>query len=55
LDIWLDKKNDTASRGVIGVTKEIGGICSKNKYSVIEWGGFQQIFNAAHELGHRYL
>ena len=52
LDIW-DLNNKPPS-GVIGYTQEIGGICRKTKYSVIEWNGFQIILNAAHELGHRY-
>jgi hypothetical protein len=53
LDIWGDNKKE--SQGVIGYTQKIGGICSETKYSVIEWSGFAQIQNAAHELGHRYF
>ena len=41
---------------VVGKTKQIGGISeSYKKYSIIEAAGFNQIENAAHELGHRYF
>jgi hypothetical protein len=53
LDIWGN--NITDPQGVIGITQKIGGICGETKYSVIEWNGFAQIQNAAHELGHRYF
>jgi hypothetical protein len=34
----------------------MGGICNNdNKYSILEFNGFNQIQNAAHELGHRSL
>ena len=29
-----------------------GGISSANKYAIVEYMGFNQIQNAAHELGH---
>jgi hypothetical protein len=32
----------------------IGGICSKNSFSIVEYIGFNNMQNAAHELGHRY-
>ncbi len=54
LDIWRDSYSKD-SRDVIGYTQEIGGICSQTKYSVVEWDGFLQIQNIAHELGHRYF
>jgi hypothetical protein len=53
--MWYNNINSSDSRGVIGYTQEIGGICSESKYAVIEWSGFQQIQNAAHELGHGYF
>ena len=40
-------------RGAIGYTSLIGGVCSSKKYSIIEYAGFNQIQNAAHELAHR--
>ena len=53
LDIWSAGTRDPAARSsIIGYTF-IGGICSPNKYSIIEFNGFNQIQNAAHELGHR--
>jgi hypothetical protein len=55
LDIWGNNINSSQSIGVNGITQKIGGICSETKYSVIEWNGFAQIQNAAHELGHRYF
>jgi hypothetical protein len=39
-------------RKAIGYTQEIGGVCSNKKYSIIEYTGFNQIQNAAHELAH---
>ena len=41
-------------RGAIGFTQAIGGICGTQKYSIIEYNGFNQIQNAAHELAHRF-
>ena len=41
-------------RGALGSTVAIGGICGSQKYSIIEYSGFNQIQNAAHELGHRF-
>ena len=38
---------------MIGYTQQVGGICSSNQYSVLEYLGFSGIQNAAHELGHR--
>ena len=53
MDIW--DSNAVAvpgSRsGVIG-TAFIAGVCSTNKYSIVEYGGLNSIQNAAHELGH---
>jgi hypothetical protein len=53
LDIW--DLNNIPPSGVVGYTQEIGGVCSNSKHSVVEWNGFQIIYNAAHELGHRYI
>ena len=57
LDIWSsDIKDPRISSSVIGYTIGLGGICDNtNKYSILEFNGFNQIQNAAHELGHRYL
>ncbi len=41
-------------RGAIGYTQAIGGVCGNQKYSIIEYSGFNQIQNAAHELAHRF-
>ena len=41
-------------RAAIGYTDAIGGICGIHKYSIIEYSGFNQIQNAAHELAHKY-
>ena len=41
-------------RGAIGYTSLIGGVCSSKKYSIVEYAGFNEIQNAAHELAHRY-
>jgi hypothetical protein len=30
----------------------IGGICSPSRYAIVEYLGFNNIQNAAHELGH---
>ena len=38
--------------GVIGMSS-IGGVCSADKYSVVEYAGLNSIQNAAHELGHK--
>ena len=54
LDIWdndITKSNDSRS-SIIGFSS-IGGICSSNQYSIIEFGGLNSIENAAHELGHK--
>ena len=46
----------TISSPVSGYTIKMGGICDNaNKYSILEFNGFNQIQNAAHELGHRSL
>ena len=57
LDIWSsDIKDPRISSSVTGYTIKVGGICNNtNKYSILEFNGFNQIQNAAHELGHRYL
>ncbi len=39
---------------VIGYSS-IGGICTTNKYSLVEFIGFNNIQNAGHELGHKYV
>jgi len=50
LDICHDKNCQ-----VTGYTSAIGGIgITGRKYSIIKSVGFNNIQNAAHELGHRY-
>ena len=39
--------------GAIGYTSLIGGICGSQKYTIVEYMGFNQIQNSAHELAHR--
>ena len=41
-------------KGIIGYTDGIGGICSSHKFAIVEYNGFNQIQNAAHELAHRF-
>ena len=31
------------------------GICGSNKYSIVEFIGFNNVQNTAHELGHKYI
>jgi|688.fasta_scaffold1333181_2 hypothetical protein len=54
MDIWDSNAAAVpASRsGVIG-TAFISGVCSNQKYSIVEYAGLNSISNAAHELGHR--
>jgi hypothetical protein len=56
MDIWDSNAAAVpgSRSGVIG-TAFIAGVCSTNKYSIVEYGGLNSIQNAAHELGHRYL
>ena len=55
MDIWdSNSASDPFIRsGVIG-TSYIGGICGRNKYSILEYEGLNSIHNAAHELGHKW-
>jgi len=52
-DIWSNSASASAATrsGVIGYSI-VGGVCSTNKYSIVEDMGFNNIGNAAHELGH---
>ena len=54
MDIWDSNAAAVpgSRSGVIG-TAFIAGVCSTNKYSIVEYGGLNSIQNAAHELGHR--
>ena len=56
LDIWYSDSSQTPQTrsSVTGYTISNGGICSGNKYSILEFNGFNEIENSAHELGHRY-
>ena len=38
---------------ITGYTSSIGGICGTSSYSILEFDGFNEIQNSAHELGHR--
>jgi hypothetical protein len=52
-DIWgTSGINDAARSAVIGYST-VGGICSLNKYSIVEYLGFNDVYNAVHELGHK--
>ncbi len=54
-DIWSSNtalSNNTRSL-VSGLSNTLG-ICTSNRYSIIEEIGFNNAHNAAHELGHRY-
>ena len=54
LDIW-DQRGGFGVTGCVLKNGGIGGICnSQKKYSLLEFNGFNEIQNAAHELGHRY-
>ena len=53
-DIWMNiSLYSPASRSSAVGFSSIGSICSPNRYSIIEYLGFNNIQNAAHELGHR--
>ena len=53
-DIWNDytSQDPGARHATLGYSMRIPGICSKEKYSIMEFNGFNEIQNAAHELGH---
>ena len=52
----MDICDQISTCSVVGKTLKIGGIGQSNfKYSIIEAAGFNEIQNAAHELGHRYF
>lgn len=55
-DIWMSESSATPiqRKGIIGYTDGIGGICSSHKFAIVEYNGFNQIQNAAHELAHRF-
>jgi hypothetical protein len=46
--------NPSLRSSIVGLS-QIGGICSQNKYSIVEYLGFNEIQNAAHELGHKFV
>ncbi len=53
MDIWdSSAASSPSTRSGVVSTSPIGGICG-NKYSILEYGGLNNIPNAAHELGHK--
>ena len=54
MDLWNPTVNMTAavSSGIVGYSI-VGGICGPARYSLVEEEGFNNMHNAAHELGHR--
>ena len=55
LDIWTSSAGSSSQRSSIVGFSNIGGICSQNQYSIVEYLGFNEIQNAAHELGHKFV
>ena len=53
MDIWSTNQNPSQSSKAIGFTGQIGGICTPVGYSIVEFIGFNQIQNGAHEMAHR--
>ena len=54
MDLWDTNTNEEASaRAEITGLSFLSQICTKNKYSIIEEEGFNNIQNAAHELAHK--
>ncbi len=55
--MWTDDvaAADDQRSGVVGLAY-LGGICSTNKYSIVEENGaFSSVGIVAHEMGHKYL
>ncbi len=50
----MDGSGTAITRSAAIGYSNIGGICSKKSYSIVEYIGFNNMQNAAHELGHRY-
>ncbi len=54
MDLWNSFSNlDDAKRSSITGYTLLGGICNSFRYSIVEDLGFNNIQNAAHELGHK--
>ena len=53
-DLWNSEERFSAisRHATIGISAKIPGICGRNRYSLLEFNGFVEIQNAAHELGH---
>ena len=54
LDVWdnIATYSPDSRMGVVGMSN-IGGICTANQYSIVEYLGLNSIQNNAHELGHK--
>ncbi len=48
----MDSISATGRSSAVGYST-VGGICGKNKYSIVEDIGFNNMLNIAHELGHK--
>ncbi len=57
MDIWRAGavQDPKSSSQVVGYTGQIGGICTPVGYSIVEFMGFNQIQNGAHEMAHRWI
>ena len=54
MDLWDSNTMLTSSQrsSIVGLSY-VGQICTSYKYSIIEEEGFNNMQNAAHELGHK--
>jgi hypothetical protein len=53
MDLWdSNSKSLPSSRSAITGLSFVSQICTKYRYSIIEEEGFNNMQNAAHELGH---
>ena len=54
-DIWSNYDlNPIQRRSALAYTMKIPSICGPSRYSILEFNGFNEIVNSAHELGHAY-
>lgn len=55
MDLWtgITTQDDPTRSSIIGYTETIGGIGTPDKYSVVEYAGFNNIITVSHELGHK--
>ena len=55
-DLWsATSSSDSVRHAMIGYSYKIPGICGPMGYSVLEFDGFLEIQNGAHELGHMFV